>query len=181
MSIQQALENRVSTGQNKMTGGEVTDEHIKQALKTTTAVPIHGKDNPFHFVVYNYQSRENALDIIYKPKAENLSREDFDANWANVGTVIFMFVKKGISDRLPNYEAEYAGSAGAYAMQLSFINNGYVVKWNSVMDDKPNGQSIMNDLGLATDDYKALGMLLVGTGESEPKERGDFNEYTVWK
>ena len=180
MSIQELLENRVSTSQSKMTGGKVSDEHIKQALKTTTTAPIHGKDNPFHFVVYNYESRMVALDMIYKTKAENLSRAEFDENWGGIGTIIFMFIKKGIS-RHPDYEAEYAGSAATYGMELSFIENGYCVKWNSVMDEQPMGKSIMKDLGLSQNEYKALGMLLVGTGKSEAKDRPDFSEYTYWK
>ena len=180
MSIQQLLENRVSTSQSKMTGGIVSDEHIKQALKTTTATPIHGKENPLHFVVYNYESRETALDMIYKTKADNLSRADFDTNWAGVGTILFMFIKKGITMH-PDYESEYSGSSATLAMELSFIENGYVVKWNSVKDETEMGKSIMNDLELPQSQYKALGMLLVGTGKSEPKQRGDYNDYTDWK
>ena len=178
MSIQQLLENRVSTVQTKMTGGKVSDEHIQQALLTTTAVPIHGKNNPLHFVVFNYENRIKALDILYKPKAENLEREQFDDVWNGLGTVIFGFVKKDISEKIPNYESEYSGSAAMYAMQLSFINNDYCIKWNSIFDDKPNSDSIFIDLGLSKNKYKSLGILIVGTGSSEPKERLDYNQYT---
>ena len=99
MSIQQLLENRVSTVQTKMTGGRVSDEHIHQALKATTAIPIHGKKNPLHFVVFNYENRGKALDLLYKTKAKKIEREPFNELCSGIGTVILGFIKKNISEK----------------------------------------------------------------------------------
>lgn len=178
LSIQQLLENRVSTVQTKMTGGRVSDEHIHQALKATTAIPIHGKKNPLHFVVFNYENREKALDLLYKTKAKKIEREPFNELCGGIGTVILGFIKKNISEKIPDYESEYSGSTAMYAMQLSFFNNNYCIKWNSIFDEDSKTDSIFEDLGLSKKEYKSLGMLLVGTGSPESRERPDYNQYT---
>ncbi|MGB1360785.1 MAG: hypothetical protein ACPG8V_01575 [Alphaproteobacteria bacterium] len=180
MSIQQLLENRSSTMQNKMTGGEVKAEHLKQALATTTTTPIHGKVNPMHFVVYDFDKRNEALDMLYKPRAEKMPREDFDANFGGVGAFVFAFIKKGAT-KFPDIESITSASMAVYGMQLSLINNGYCVKINSIFPDQANGASIMNDLGLSVDEYTPIGYLMIGTGETEIKERANYSEYTDWK
>ena len=65
-----------------------------------------------------------------------------------------------------------------YAMQLSFFNNNYCIKWNSIFDEDSDTDSIFEDLGLSKKEYKSLGMLLVGTGSPESRERPDYNQYT---
>ena len=174
MSILKLMKNRVSTTQGEMSPIVSTDD-IKVAFSALTAVPVHGKAKPYHFVVFTEDKADAGRDVIRMLKGDKLNEESFVKHFGGVGAFIFIFCKK-IEGKIPHYEQEWATACGVYSLQLSLQEMGYGVKWNSIYKDT-KCVSPLREMCLMSSEYTPMGYVMVGKASLEYKDREDFKPY----
>ena len=174
MSIVKLMKSRVSTTQGEMSP-IVSKEDIKTAFSALTAVPVHGKVKPYHFVVFTEDKADAGRDVVRMVKGDKLDEESFVKHFGGVGAFIFIFCKQ-IEGKIPHYEQEWSTACGVYSLQLSLQEMGYGVKWNSIYKDK-NCVPTLREMCMVSSEYTPMGYMMVGKANLEYKDREDFNPY----
>ena len=174
MSILKLMKNRVSTKQGKMSP-TVPKEDIKTAFSALTAVPVHGKTKPYHFVVFTEDKADAGRDVIRMLKGDKLDEESFVKHFGGVGAFIFIFCKE-IEGKIPHYEQEWSTACGVYSLQLSLQEMGYGVNWYSIYKDTKR-ISALREMCVMSSEYTPMGYVMVGKASLELKDREDFAPY----
>ena len=178
------LARRRSLGIKKLGEPGPTDADLEAILATARRVPDHGKLQPWYFVVFRGDAREQAGEILRDAWLEEQPRADeeklaVEAARFTRAPVVVMVVSRLRPGKHPLWEQILSAGALCYNLCLTTNVYGYATNW--VTEWYAYNSTFRAEMGLDDRDHIA-GFIYMGTATETPKERSrpDLSAITTW-
>lgn len=181
--------NRRSTKPGDMNGKEIDPAIIMQLLELADWAPTHGRTEPWRFIVFEKESKQQfCLDHaeLYRKNtsAENFTQAKYDKLLHLADTVshiVLVYVKRSIGKSIPASEEFAAVAAATQNILLGAASHELAVLWST--GGMTHHPSMKTYLGLGDEDV-IMGLLYMGYADvpaKEGKRNMPLEDKITWK
>lgn len=186
--LNQLIANRRSVYPRQYNSQPVADEVVMQMLQNANWAPTHGLTEPWRFVVFTGEAKDQLADFFQQVYRNNTPTESFDEGKyqkqregiMQSSHVVALVMKRQETGKIPEVEEVCAVACAVQNMWLTATAYGIGCYWSTGGPTfKPEGKAFL-DLG---ENDKLLGFLYIGNydGELPQGRRKPITEKVQWK
>ena len=174
-TIQQVIRNRRSTKPADMNGKKIDNLLIRQLLELADWAPTHGRTEPWRFIVYENEAKQQFCHDhadLYKANTDpekftNAKYEKLQQQGDTVSHIILVYMNRTQNNSIPALEEIAAVSAAIQNILLGAAALNIAVLWST--GGMAHHHSMKEYLPLADEDV-VIGLLHLGYSDVEVKE-----------